>query len=341
MKDLKKNNISNVKVSVICLAYNHEKYIRRTLEGFAMQKTDFLYEVLIHDDCSTDHTIDIIREFESKYPDIFRVYCEYENQYSKGINNILGIVIPKVRGEYIAFCEGDDYWNDEKKLQRQFRALEEHPECSMAVHKVQCCNEDGSPNEWTIPDSDYNIHGTHILDEDELVQCLWIRGGYPFHTSSYFIRRNVFEVDCAYPRDVGMLRKSLLCGFTYYIDEAMSTRRLWSIGNWNSRMKASGVKGNVIFWEGEVENEMQFDMDTGYKYHSAILLSCLRYIINLSRYDSYKAKELLNKYQSDLNQIQNIISKELRIGQKVRCFLVKYFPGSVRIYNWFWKMRHN
>ncbi len=121
-------------VSVICTAFNHGKYIRDTLEGFVMQKTDFKFEVLVHDDASTDNTADIIREYYEKYPDIIKPVIQTENQYSKGVLIIDDILYPLAKGEYLAFCEGDDFWTDENKLQRQIDFLKAHPEYVACVH---------------------------------------------------------------------------------------------------------------------------------------------------------------------------------------------------------------
>ena len=125
-------------VSVYCLAYNHEQYIRDALEGFVRQKTNFRYEVLVHDDASTDNTSAIIREYAQKYPDIIKPIFQTENQYSKGVKILPEIIHPKSSGIYIAFCEGDDYWCDENKLQRQVDFLETHQEgYSACVHNTK------------------------------------------------------------------------------------------------------------------------------------------------------------------------------------------------------------
>ena len=115
---------SNIVVSIIFNTYNHEPYIRQCLEGFVMQKTDFAFEVLIHDDASTDKTADIIREYEAHYPDIIKPIYQTENQYSKKTGIMKTFQIPRVKGKYIALCEGDDYWIDPLKLQKQVDILE-------------------------------------------------------------------------------------------------------------------------------------------------------------------------------------------------------------------------
>lgn len=123
-------------VSVCCAAYNHSAYIRQCLDGFMMQKTNFRFEVLIHDDASTDGTQDIIREYEMKYPDIIKPIYQTENQYCKGGKISFRYNFPRVKGKYIAICEGDDYWTDPFKLQRQVDLLEKHIDYSMCFHNA-------------------------------------------------------------------------------------------------------------------------------------------------------------------------------------------------------------
>jgi glycosyltransferase involved in cell wall biosynthesis len=122
-------------VSICCLAYNQEAYIRDTLDGFLKQKTDFPFEILIHDDASTDHTADIIREYEAKYPDIVKPVYQKENQWYKGISISFTYNFSRAKGKYIALCEGDDFWTDPLKLQKQFDFMESHPDYAL------CCSD--------------------------------------------------------------------------------------------------------------------------------------------------------------------------------------------------------
>ncbi|RBP72689.1 glycosyltransferase family 2 protein [Marinobacter nauticus] len=120
-------------VTVICHSYNHAPYIRQTLESILMQETDFPIEVIVHDDASTDGTAEIIREIVAKEPGrIFPIFQE-DNQFSQG-NRPSQFTIPKAKGEYIALCEGDDYWIGCQKLQKQVDALRRHPELALCVH---------------------------------------------------------------------------------------------------------------------------------------------------------------------------------------------------------------
>lgn len=144
-------------VSICCITYNHAPYIRQCLDGFLMQKTNFKYEIVIHDDCSTDGTTEIIKEYASKYPDIFVPLYEDENQYSKGVRGMYAkFVYPKARGKYIAFCEGDDYWIDENKLQMQVDFLESHPDYMMCFHAAEVLDELQIGLKYEVLDKDYN-----------------------------------------------------------------------------------------------------------------------------------------------------------------------------------------
>ena len=122
-------------VSVICLAYNHSRYIRKCLDGFVMQQTDFRYEVIIHDDASDDGTDLIIKEYADRYPDIFVPVYQTVNQYSQGVPIGKVFLYPRAKGKYIAECEGDDYWTDPLKLQIQVDFLEQHPDYAFICHR--------------------------------------------------------------------------------------------------------------------------------------------------------------------------------------------------------------
>ena len=119
-------NMVPVKVSICCLTYNHEKFIRDCIEGFLMQETNFTYEIIIHDDASTDSTASIIKEYQNKNIDIIHCILQKENKLSKGIKPSQAYVWPKAKGKYIALCEGDDFWTDPNKLQYQIDLMEKH-----------------------------------------------------------------------------------------------------------------------------------------------------------------------------------------------------------------------
>jgi glycosyltransferase involved in cell wall biosynthesis len=136
------NEQSKPKVSICCIAFNHESFIRKALDGFIMQETDFAFEVLIHDDASTDNTAEIIREYELKYPDIIKPVYQTENQWRKGIRGSSVHNFPRAKGEYIALCEGDDYWTDPQKLKRQVEFLDSHQDYALVAENGLVLNSE-------------------------------------------------------------------------------------------------------------------------------------------------------------------------------------------------------
>lgn len=118
-------------VSVWCVVYNHGPYLRQCLDSLVGQKTTFGFEIIVHDDCSTDDSAEIIREYARRYPKLIRVVLECENQYSKGDHAVSSIMMSMTRGQYVAYCEGDDYWSDPLKLQLQYSAMTARPELGL------------------------------------------------------------------------------------------------------------------------------------------------------------------------------------------------------------------
>ena len=153
-------------VAIWCLVYNHEPYLRDCLEGFVMQETNFRFVAVVHDDCSTDGSARIIQEYTEKYPEIFRPIYETENQYSKhdgSLDRIMMDAVTKTVAKYIAFCEGDDYWTDSLKLQRQVDFIESHPEYVAIAENGLIHN--------TINDQKYpfNTESSHDISLEEAI----------------------------------------------------------------------------------------------------------------------------------------------------------------------------
>lgn len=151
-------------VTIRCITYNHEPYIRQCLEGFVMQKTTFPFEAIVHDDASTDGTAAIIREYAEKYPNIIKPIYETENQYSKHDGSLSRIMNAHIRGKYVAICEGDDYWIDPLKLQKQVDFLESHPDYSICFHSALLKWEKGEyPDSIFYRVKEREYYGTEIF----------------------------------------------------------------------------------------------------------------------------------------------------------------------------------
>ncbi len=129
-------------LSIVCLAYNHASFIRKALESFLQQETDFPFEVIVHDDASTDTTAAIIADYAARYPSIIKPIYQTQNQFSLGEPFSMRL-FARAGGKYIAYCEGDDYWTDPTKLQQQVDFLEQHRDYVITFHDAFMFNSQG------------------------------------------------------------------------------------------------------------------------------------------------------------------------------------------------------
>ena len=215
--------MSDPLVSISCITYNHVNFIRDAIESFLMQKTDFPLEVLIHDDNSTDGAEDIIREYEKKYPDIIKPIYETENQWNKGIRGSLAFNFPRARGKYVALCEGDDYWTDPLKLQKQVDFLEKNPEYSMCFHPVRVFFEDKEEDDVILPAE---------KDPSKFTKEELIKKNFIFTNSVMYRKLNYDNMPKVIPGDWYMHLYHAKFGKIGFIDRVMSAYRRHSGGLW-------------------------------------------------------------------------------------------------------------
>ena len=224
--------MNNPTVTVWCLTYNQKEFIKDALDGFVMQKTSFPFEVIVHDDASTDGTTDIVNEYAKKYPEIIKPMIETENQWQKGgLKHIIGIMNEKHRrGKYIAFCEGDDYWTDIQKLQIQVNFLLKNCEYSLTVHngiKQNCVSNTTHPMV-----TDYSDH--EIITEDIIMQ---MDGWYP--TASFVGKKQIFidsfELFSGQAQDFAIQLFSSYIGKVFYFSKCMSVYRFFVKNSWTNR----------------------------------------------------------------------------------------------------------
>ncbi|QBQ56504.1 glycosyltransferase [Nitrosococcus wardiae] len=215
-------------VSILCITYNHEKFISECLDGFLMQKTTFPVEVLIHDDASTDATADIIREYEGQFPHIIKPIYQTENQYSKGVKPNPTFNIPRAKGKYIAICEGDDYWTDPLKLQKQVDFLEANPDFSICFHKVKILKDGQLIDDYITKVPRFE---STLLD--------LVAGNY-IHTLSCVCKNRGFEVLGSNFRyspigDYYFHCMNAQYGKIYYINETMAVYRAHDQSVWSNK----------------------------------------------------------------------------------------------------------
>ncbi len=321
---------NEIMVSVACLAFNHEKYIRKTLDGFVMQKTNFRFEVIIHDDASTDGTAAIIREYEEKYPDIIKPIYQTENQYSKKIPINKTYIYPRCKGKYLAYCEGDDYWTDPLKLQKQADALENNENCTICHHQVDIIRENGELTGDSFPRYKELCPGV-VPQKEYLSLILFTRTAYflQFQLSGAMVRRELVQRYIAenpeFKRiaDVGDVTLFLYMGThgdAYYINERMSAYRSGSVGSWNSRNNNAAEK-RIKHLETEIAALRAFD-----EYSKGIAHEAAEKGIGSRQFSIYRTKNDLKGMKS-MPEFYNMLSTKAKIKE----FLACYFPFVLKI----------
>ncbi|MCK9499266.1 MAG: glycosyltransferase [Bacteroidales bacterium] len=267
-------------VSIDCITYNHEDYIRDAIEGFLMQKTTFPVEILIHDDASTDKTAKIVHEYETKYPELIKPIYQTENQYSKKKGIIGKLQRGRAKGKYIALCEGDDYWTNPLKLQEQVDFMEKNPGCTLCFHGFQ--EVDAVTGD--IISIKRNDNHSRYFEMTELI----VGGGDFIGTQTMLLSRNVikdlphfFEIAPSGDYPLVLIAKAM--GNAYYINEDMACYR---INNTNSAM------GRV--YQSDFEEKFSRFAKTAIMLH------------NFNEYTSYKYNRTIKR------QASNIVFKKFR-----------------------------
>lgn len=306
---------NEIKVSIYCLSYNHAKYLTQTLEGVVSQKTNFNFELIIHDDASTDGSDQIILNYQKKYPNIIKPIIQKENQYSKGINISKEILFPLFKGKYVAICEGDDYWTNENKLQRQFDFLEQHPDYSACVHNTKIL----------LDDEDINLNVNSIQYDTTLDIYKMIKtGANQYQTSSVMYRKELMVKENRpyfvemingvgdYPLSVYLA----ISGKVFYFKDVMSTYRISTKNSWTATVKNNKSKFLVVK-EQAIAMLNEANAYSKYKYDNEFKKSIL--------WQKYEATLLSSKSNYPLTDYFKVIQDE-PIKTKVKIFLQLYVP---------------
>lgn len=258
-------------IVIRCATYNHNPYLRDALEGFVMQKTDFPFVAIVHDDASTDGTVAILREYAERYPDIILPIYEEENQYSKkdgSLRQIMSIAFNTTGAKYIALCEGDDYWTNTLKLQKQVDFLESHPEYTYIFHNAIIHWEDNAhPDKYM---ADY-VPGD--------VSPLQLYNSWLVPTASVVFRREILQSD-TYIKSLGIpnavfgdVQIAIASGFhgkIYYLAECMSVYRKLTNG--------ATAKFDIAPWS-HIKTRIELSKIYGPEYVSVDKMYASRYLI--------------------------------------------------------------
>ena len=244
-----------IKVSICCITYNHSNYIRKCLDSFLMQQCNFEYEILIHDDASTDGTGNIIKEYAEIYPDIIKPIIQKENQFQKGIKGFNFIYnFPRAKGNYLAICEGDDHWTDQNKLQKQVDVLDNNTNISLCFHNAILQDLFENKQKDFNPPLEKKIFKTK-----DLILKRWF-----IPTASIMLRSNIEIPNWRNVNgDLEMLLISSLNGDLYYIDEKMS---VYNYGSPYSLSRKSKGNGRTLLYKKKLNLLNHFDKYTNYKY---------------------------------------------------------------------------
>lgn len=256
-----------VAVSVFIGTYNQEDYIRDALEGALNQETDFLYEIIVHDDASTDHTGEIVKEYAEKYPDKIIALYEEVNMYAHP-EYACKRALDASHGKYAAFCDGDDYWTDKTKLQQQYDFMESHPDYALCTHNT--LRIDDKTGERRL----YNLE----RDMDNLLQeYVFERGCSLFHSSSHFLRLHPIRKKhgiSPFIYDLNRVFYSADVGKVMYLNQVMSVYRVHTKGSWSE--KVSNNLSYIADYAGTISFINKFDEETEYRWHNSLEKNIMR-----------------------------------------------------------------
>jgi glycosyltransferase involved in cell wall biosynthesis len=233
-------------LSIICITYNHEKFIAQAIDGFLLQKTSFPIEIIIHDDCSTDDTQKIVKKYIDKYPELIKSIFQKDNQYSLG-KKIQPIVLPYCQGKYIAFCEGDDYWTDPNKLQKQVNFLEKNSDYVFCYTRFKTL--DNKSGKLTPDNNQKYFHGKSGIDFNfEIFDKGWHIGTQTIvYNKEALLKNNHFENK--YFRDTFLISDLLSVGKAYCLSEFMAVYRIHEGGIYSSTNELERAETGALVYK--------------------------------------------------------------------------------------------
>jgi len=220
-------------VSIFCITYNHADFIRQAIEGFLRQETTFPVEIFIHDDASTDGTADIVRDYQAAYPRLFSIVTQAENKYSTVGSRVFFECLTRQRGEFVALCEGDDYWSDHNKLEIQIRLLRETTELAGCFHRTTLVDTDNK-----VIKQDYFISEQKQFDFRDCITKLkkqYATCSFVFRSSAISNPRPWFIESS---NDIFLELQVALNGTLQFIDKSMGAYRIHAGGVWSSTTPA-------------------------------------------------------------------------------------------------------
>lgn len=317
---------SDIKVSVICCAYNQESYIEDALKGFIRQKTEFGFEVLISDDASSDRTPDIIKKYAQKYPDLIKPLIFTENQFSKGVYPGV-LLVKRALGDYLAFCEGDDYWISDYKLQKQYEAMIQHPECDMCAHSAFKVRPDNCSVIGKIEPMDTD----GILTMEQVIDG----GGDYIATNSLFFKKTILTNPTPYLRysgfDYAYQISGAQRGGIVYLHETMSAYRRGAKNSWTVTMMHSKNEVMIRHIDKMITMLDMVDEETQHKYENNILFAKQKY--------EFQKAALKGDSRTVFSKDYKFLRDKMSMKRKFILLLQCYAPWSITLYQKIMKSR--
>lgn len=276
-------------VTVILPTHDHAPFIARAIESILEQKTDFPFEILLHDDASTDGTADICREYAARYPEKIRLIAQTVNQYKTDKKIQTHILFPQIASKYTAICDGDDLWTDPNKLRLQVAYLEAHPDCTLCI-----CGADKIDVNGRVIGAAAPYETDRIVDINDM-----IRAGGEFCSSNTIVAPTALlntQPDFCELTEVEDIPVHMWCavnGYAYYFARHMAAYRYAVPGSWSARQKRAERGTQIAHCEGVIGLLRGFDAYTNGKYADSYghAIRYLEFKILCLRHDLKAAKE--------------------------------------------------
>ena len=314
-------------ITVVIMTYNHLNYIKQALDSVLSQKIGVDFDVLIHDDCSDDGTYQILLDYKKQYPEKITIIRQESRKFAlEGFNlMIYNHVIPNIHSKYVAYCDGDDYWTDDAKLQKQYDFMESHPDYSLCFHcanQLRCGGDLSS--KWFIKDE----------GDIELKDLINEKAGVPIATSSLFVKSAVFKNFSNWRKaysieDLPLYMTAAIEGKIHRLKDVMCVYRQFSAGSWSSQNKGNN-KRLIEHQENLIRGANYFDEQTNYIYHN--------FVTNHIDGCEFRIAMLKSDFKTIFAKKNKRFIRDLTKKERVSLLLQYRFPN---VYNSFHNKRRN
>ena len=257
----------NDELIVIVMTYNQKEYISKALDSILSQKVGIDFSILIHDDCSNDGTYEILLDYQKRYPKKIQIIHQETRKFLKDGFNLMiyKYVVPHINSKYVAYCDGDDYWCDDSKLQKQLDFMKSHPDYSLCYHSAYQMKNDGEISSKWFFSEDKDIDMSELVND---------KPGIRIATSSIFLKKEIFvdfpEWRKQFPvEDVPMYMMAAMYGKIHCMHDIMCVYRQFASGSWTSQNK-NNLERKLKHLIGIKEATIIFNEWSNHKYEDLV-----------------------------------------------------------------------